>query len=157
VGQLAIGEFSKESLGDQLVRSLRLLQNAAQRASRIHPEVDPMSVPLLFRVAKEPSRLSTLAAAFHAELSTISRQVSHLVELGLLRREPDPSDGRASVLVITDEGIALCTRMRQRRDGWIDRLVADWPAEDRERLATLLARFADALEHSDLDTLKDLP
>ncbi len=152
---LAIGELSKESLGDQLVRSLRLLHNAAQRAPRIHPDVDPMSVPLLFRVAKEPSRLSSLAAAFHAELSTISRQVSHLVDLGLLRREPDPKDGRASVLVVTDEGVNLCLQMRHRRDGWIDRIVADWTAADRDALASLLARFADALEHSDLDTLKD--
>lgn len=147
--------MSHPSLGDHLIRTMRLLHMVRHHAPRAHPDVDPMSVPLLFRVAHQPSRLSVLAQAFHADLSTVSRQVSQLVELGMLRKEPDPEDGRASVLVITDDGLELCNRMRHRRDRWIDQVLSDWSEADRATFANLLGRFADSVEHADLSLLKD--
>ena len=45
-----------------------------------------------------------LAEAVHADPSTLSRQVSALAEQGLISREPDPADGRATLLAITAAG-----------------------------------------------------
>ena len=33
----------------------------------------------------------------------VSRQVQHLTELGLIERTPDPADGRAALLAVTDD------------------------------------------------------
>src|SRR4051794_35740785 len=40
-------------------------------------------------------RVSALAEVLHSDVSTVSRQVSTLVDLGFVRRGPDPDDGRA--------------------------------------------------------------
>ena len=42
-------------------------------------------------------RASTVAEQFGIDKGAISRQVQHLVDLGLLDRTPDPADGRATL------------------------------------------------------------
>ena len=73
--------------------------------------------------------------------STVSRQISHLVDLGLVDRAADPVDGRAQVLTPSAEGSARLTRVRDvRRARWEDDL-SDWPASDVATLAELLHRL----------------
>lgn len=51
-------------------------------------------------------RMSTLAAASNAELSRTSYLVSRLEQRRYVRREPDPSDGRYTNVVLTEAGLA---------------------------------------------------
>ncbi|HEX7308203.1 MarR family winged helix-turn-helix transcriptional regulator [Lentzea sp.] len=51
-------------------------------------------------------RLSRLAQLTSSSLSRLSNVVKRLENRGLLRREPDPDDGRASRAVLTPEGLA---------------------------------------------------
>ncbi len=55
-------------------------------------------------------RMHELASAVVLSRSGLSRLVDRLEKAGLLRREPDPADGRGSFAVLTDEG----ARMRER-------------------------------------------
>ncbi|MGH3821064.1 MAG: MarR family winged helix-turn-helix transcriptional regulator, partial [Pseudonocardiaceae bacterium] len=73
--------------------------------------------------------------------STVSRQAAELVGLGLLERDPDPGDGRASLLTVTDSGTALLDRARQRRDERITAIIESWQPAEREQLADLIDRF----------------
>lgn len=100
---------------------------------------------LLFQLVREgPKRTTALAEAGCVTPSTISRQVQHLVSQELVERRADPGDGRAALLVATPAGEQVCLAMRERRDRAIGSVVADWPAEDVEALAHLLARFNDS-------------
>lgn len=135
-------------LGDELVRVVKLLHVARQRAPRQHPSVDPMAYPLLFNLSQGALRVSALAEVVHADVSTVSRQVSTLVEHGLVERTPDPDDGRAQVLVVTDEGAALLTALRDGRDRWVQGLLADWSDDDVATLTHLLDRLAGELTTS---------
>lgn len=87
-------------------------------------------------------RQTAIAEAMHADPSTISRQVAHLVSVGALERRADPADGRASLLALTDQGLELHAQQRRRRDEYFAQLVADWPERDRRRLAGLMDRLA---------------
>lgn len=49
-------------------------------------------------------RLSELASVTNMSLSHLSRVVTRLEKAGLLRREPDPSDGRSTLAILTDAG-----------------------------------------------------
>jgi DNA-binding MarR family transcriptional regulator len=140
------------SFGDELLRVTKLLQVARMRAPRAHPQVDPMAYPLLFHLARRPRRVSALAELVHSDVSTVSRQVSTLVDLGLVSRGPDPDDGRAQALSVTPEGTELLTAIRHGRDQWLARLVADWSEDEVRDFTTHLARFAGALETSLTDT-----
>ena len=52
-------------------------------------------------VLNGPTRSSALAAAVHSDPSTVSRQVAALVRDGLLERQADQEDGRASLIAAT--------------------------------------------------------
>jgi DNA-binding MarR family transcriptional regulator len=93
-------------------------------------------------------RVSSLAEVVHSDVSTVSRQVSALVDLGFVRRGPDPDDRRAQALSLTDEGDALLVAIRQDRDRWLRGLLADWPREDVDAFARHLQHFASDLEAS---------
>jgi DNA-binding MarR family transcriptional regulator len=49
-------------------------------------------------------RMSALAEVTNASLSRLSHLVKRLEARGLMRREPDPSDGRFTNAILTDEG-----------------------------------------------------
>lgn len=136
------------ALGDELVRLVKLMHVARQRAPRQHPLVDPMAYPLLFTISRGPSRVSELAEAVHADVSTVSRQVSTLVDLGFVSRQADPDDGRAQVLAVTDDGEDLLLALRENRERWLQGLLADWSDDDVRSLTTWLVRLRGDLEAS---------
>lgn len=49
-------------------------------------------------------RMSRLAVFANAELSRLSHMMTRLEKRGLVRREPDPTDGRFTNAILTDEG-----------------------------------------------------
>lgn len=49
-------------------------------------------------------RMSTLAELTNGSLSRLSHVARRLERQGLMRREPDPDDGRATLAVLTEEG-----------------------------------------------------
>lgn len=51
-------------------------------------------------------RMSNLAMLANSELSRLSHLVRRLEGRGFVRREPDPSDGRFTHAILTDEGAA---------------------------------------------------
>ena len=135
-------------LGDYLIRVVKLLHLVRQQAPRRHPQVDPMAYPLLFNLKAAPLRVSALAEVVHSDVSTVSRQVSTLVDLGFVARGPDPDDGRAQALSLTDEGSRLLTAIRDDRDRWLQGLLADWSDDEVSSFTTHLRHFASDLEAS---------
>lgn len=136
------------TLGDELVRVGKLLQVARSQAPRRHPQVDPMAYPLLYHLTRRPLRVSALADAVHVDISTVSRQVRTLNDLGLVERGPDPEDGRAQVLSVTDEGERLLLAIREGRERWLQGILADWTDEDVRSFTGHLSRFATDVEAS---------
>src|SRR5512144_700406 len=99
---MAIDDRTTQCLGDELVRLVKVLISMRQHAPATHPHVDHTHFPVLFNLAAEPRRVSDLAWCVHADVSTVSRQVSHLVDHGLVAKSPDPHDGRVQILSLTD-------------------------------------------------------
>jgi DNA-binding MarR family transcriptional regulator len=142
------GEAGAVPFGDELVRTVKLITALRHRVPRQHPEVDPLVYPLLFNLVSGPQRVGDLADLLHLDISTVSRQVAHLAGLGLIARQPDPTDRRAQLLTLTDDGVAMLESLRRTRDAGLRDLVADWTEEEQETLADLLARLNDAIEHA---------
>lgn len=133
-------------LGEQLIRLVKVLVAMRQYAPAPHPAVDAAHYPTLFNLAKEPKRVSDLAGCIHADVSTVSRQVSHLVKHGLAAKIPDPDDGRAHQVTLTDEGRAAIERITAARGAWLSAVLADWTEADVAALLAAVTRFADSLE-----------
>ncbi|QIS08348.1 MarR family winged helix-turn-helix transcriptional regulator [Nocardia arthritidis] len=146
---------SLETIALQLSRLHRIRERtAAQMAALTRDGVDLAAFGLLFHLACHgPMRSGALAAALHSDASTVSRQVAQLVARELVVRQADPEDGRATVLVVTEEGHATVELMRKRRAENMGRVMADWPPRQRAEFAALLRQFVDDYERKKPDLL----
>ena len=101
---------------------------------------------LLVRVAElGPARLSDVAATVELDLSTISRQIRDLVADGLIARTPDPADGRAALLRLTERGSSVLEAVSESRRRVLAQAIADWTDEERNALASGLLRLGAGL------------
>ncbi|WP_436533352.1 MarR family winged helix-turn-helix transcriptional regulator [Actinoplanes sp. HUAS TT8] len=133
-------------IGMRLHDLLKAIRQLKQHRSAAQPAIPTGLLGILAEIDRMPSgcRSRDLAAQAGLDPSTVSRAVAALVTQGLLAREADPHDGRATALVVTAAGrAALSDALRwygqivnQALDGWsqdeitalqhgIDRLVAD--------------------------------
>ncbi|WP_347058267.1 MarR family winged helix-turn-helix transcriptional regulator [Blastococcus sp. HT6-30] len=111
-------------------------------ARELHPDLDGAAYGLLALLQDTgPLRASDLVARLGLDKSTVSRQLSSLVDLGLVERAADPQDGRAQVLTPSAEGAARLARIRSVRRARWESDLAGWPAEDVATLAVLLERL----------------
>ncbi|MFE6967610.1 MarR family winged helix-turn-helix transcriptional regulator [Agromyces sp. NPDC057679] len=92
-------------------------------------------------------RMSTLAGYASSTLSRLSRAISRLERKGLVRREVDPSDGRVTLAVLTDDGHDLLVRSTPAHHALVERLVFDalTPQQVRQ-LGIIAGRLAQAVD-----------
>ncbi|MEU2107830.1 MarR family transcriptional regulator [Streptomyces sp. NPDC019507] len=117
----------------------RARASSGEMAREVHPELEPAAYGLLVRLEESGAQRATdLAGYFGVGKATMSRQLRALEELGLVVREPDPADGRASLVRLTDEGLTRFRAVRKaRRDRYV-RKLAGWDRGEVAELARLL-------------------
>ncbi|MFJ1745063.1 MarR family winged helix-turn-helix transcriptional regulator [Streptomyces sp. NPDC088116] len=117
----------------------RARANSGEMAREVHPELEPAAYGLLVRLEETGGQRGTeLAGYFGIGKATMSRQLRALEALGLVTREPDPADGRASLIRITDEGRARFRRVRDARRASYVQKLANWDRAEIAELARLL-------------------
>ena len=133
-------------IADAMVNLIHTYQNLKSRmASSLDPEL--ASLFLLVRLVKGgPKRAKELADAMCADQSTVSRQVAGLVKAGLIERQADPDDGRASILVPTELGFDRVRGHFVNRGQGVEPIIADWPEADRGQFLRLLRQYNTTLE-----------
>ncbi|WP_320065233.1 MarR family winged helix-turn-helix transcriptional regulator [Micromonospora sp. RTGN7] len=116
-------------------------------AKEVHPDLEPNAYGLLLWLRRCDSiRLTDLAARLGVGKATLSRQINALEALGLVRRESDPDDRRASPLSLTAEGQRRFDAARASRLAEFRRILERWERPDVENFAQLLRQFNDALD-----------
>jgi DNA-binding MarR family transcriptional regulator len=132
---------------DEITAELRVMgrrfkQVVNERAAAVHPQLQAASYYLLvFLVENGPTRGSALACQFGIDKGAISRQVQHLVDLGLADRAADPEDGRAQLISASAYAIRLieeAAAVQQR--SWQEKL-GDWSDRELASFAGQLGRF----------------
>lgn len=92
-----------------------------------------------------PLRMSDLAIHQGVDVSTVSRQVATAQQHGLIDRSPDPSDGRATRLVLSPSGLRTLDLYRRERRRLVEAVLSTWEPADREQLVDLLERLNEDL------------
>lgn len=143
---MSVRSETAEEIATTLVRVLKIMTSMRHHAPRQHPAVDPSHYPVLLTLAREPRRVSALADIIHSDVSTVSRQVSHLVQHGIVEKIGDPEDGRAQLLSLTPAGAEVIEKLTQGRGEWFRVLLANWSDEDARAFEQYLTRFGNDVE-----------
>lgn len=108
--------------------------------------VETAAFSCLFTLADQPMRSGELAEHLLADPSTVSRHIAALVRLGYVRREADPRDGRATILVLTESGREQVRAVREHRKQVFDEMLGDFTNEEVAGLTRLMGRVVVAVE-----------
>lgn len=127
-----------------LLRRIKLV--IAERATEVHPELQVGSFHMLVWIADNgPVRATDLVEEFHIDKGAVSRTVQHLGELGLLVREPDPDDGRATLVSVSAEARQRLVAVDAQRREWVDQRLQGWSMAELTDLAERLGRYNQSL------------
>ena len=91
-------------------------------------------------------RASDLVGLFSVDKGAISRQVSTLLELGLIERTPDPDDRRAAILALTPHGLERMEAVTLDRRAEFREKLGDWTHDDLRGFVDVMARYNASLE-----------
>ncbi len=119
----------------------RLLRSAGVR-------LDRAGAALLHRLAVrgDALRVSELAEALGVDSPTVTRKVQQLERDGLVTRETDPTDRRATRIKLRPAGRRTLERVLRARRQWLEGLLAEWDDADLAAFGSLLERFSAVLE-----------
>ncbi|QIK68623.1 MarR family transcriptional regulator [Nocardioides sp. HDW12B] len=120
----------------------RVRRAIGERARLVHEDLHPSAYFLLVHVAEHgPLRASALVEAMDLDKGAMSRGVQHLIDLGLVDRTPDPDDGRATLIAVTDEGRTRLADMAEHRRKRLDERLAGWSDDELTAFVSELARY----------------
>jgi len=125
----------------------RVKRVIGERSRSVHPDLQPASYLMLSYLAAEgPQRSSVLSERFGVDKGAISRQVQHLVDLGLLDREPDPDDGRAMLISASPDAVRRLRGVDRDRRHWLEGQLSEWSETDLHDFVAGLSRYNRALD-----------
>ncbi|WP_238926858.1 bifunctional helix-turn-helix transcriptional regulator/GNAT family N-acetyltransferase [Achromobacter xylosoxidans] len=136
-------EFSRK-----LVRELGFM-----RPSLAGSDLAPSAVHAIIEIGLQPGiQARDLALVLRLDKSNTSRQVAKLEAAGLVARESDSGDARASRLSLTPAGLDLRNRIDQFATEQVSRALRQLAPPDQEILVRYLSLYADALSRENPNT-----
>lgn len=124
------------------IEALTELLWVMHRSRMMQQQGTPAMALVVHLVKTGPMRSSDLAGAMHLDQSTVSRHLAHLDTSGLITRSPDPHDGRAQLVEVTESGRQEVQTLIGSRVHDFEQVVDVWSASDRDDFARLLTRFS---------------
>ena len=101
----------------------------------------PSHSAVFAQIKREGSRLTDLARGANMTPQSMSELIAELVALGYVERKPDPTDGRAKLIVLTPRGQA-CIDAAQTTIAGLEQQITDTLGDRGHRqLRTLLTKL----------------
>ncbi|CUR57427.1 Transcriptional regulator, MarR family [metagenome] len=137
--QLASLTALEQEMGIVVRRIRRVI---VERARAVDPELQIAGFLVLsFLAGAGPARSADVVDVLGIDKGAISRHVQHLVDLGLVVRHPDPDDGRAALLSVTEDGLTRLAVVAEQRRRNLDEKLADWGDDELDDFVAALARY----------------
>ncbi|MFJ4639965.1 MarR family winged helix-turn-helix transcriptional regulator [Streptomyces hygroscopicus] len=104
-------------------------------------QLTPSQTSVLSRLSKEgPASASALAAAERVRPQSMAATLSVLDERGLIRRRPDPDDGRRQLVSLSETGGGFMADKRRAGEEWLARsLETGYTEAERQTILEALA------------------
>jgi DNA-binding MarR family transcriptional regulator len=137
------GSEPEESLSETFSSVARRLRQVTREA--LAPwDITPAQFRAIGTLVRHGTmRLSELSDHLRIAPRSTTEVVDALQEHGLVQREPDPHDRRATLVRLTDRGSEIATAIRATRDAGAEDFFARLPPPDRAELARILRALRD--------------
>lgn len=114
--------------------------------------VEYQVLAVLSKVPERTMRMSSLAVLTNASLSRLSHLFKRLEARGLVRREPDPADGRFTNAILTEKGFQTLAEAAPGHVAHVRSLVIDaLSAEQLRRLGIAADRIMSRIDASGIN------
>ncbi|MEH0109918.1 MarR family transcriptional regulator [Tersicoccus sp. MR15.9] len=144
---MTVTEGTAAALVEQIMRLQRIIKHVTAHQSPSAEGVGMAHVGILYMLCSASERRATdLADDLGIGTSALSRQISALEERGLLSRRPDPADGRASLLSVTDAGRGLVGAVNAERTQRLKDLLTGWDEAEAETATRTLGRLSEVFQ-----------
>ncbi len=146
--QLAGAQRIREatSILDDLRRVVRRLRESSREAERRLGVSGAQLFVLRALSNGESLSVNELSARTRTHQSTVSGVLSRLIERGLVKRKPSPSDARRAELSVTDRGLSLLAQAPLAAQDDLILGIERLPREQRRALASSLRALVGAME-----------
>ena len=140
-------DAARDAYALEIEQGVAVLYRASKaRVKRLVEHLDPEMqtagyLVLRYVMAHEPIRAGDVAAGLSMDKSAVSRQLTVLRDSGLIEAQPDPEDGRASLVVGSTKANERLDEFRVELKADYQRILADWDAADIADFARLLKKF----------------
>ena len=133
-----------------LLRLARVYRREVNRTLAAHGLSDAKALPVLHLMRLgEGVRQGVLADDMGIEGPSLVGLLDPLCAQGLIERRPDPQDGRAKTLHLSDEGRTLAKVIERTVDDLRTRLMADVATADLEVALRVMSAFETALDKTE--------
>lgn len=141
----------RQAIGQLLVRLTRQFRQdlAAPQQEQGYGDIRDPHLQIFGNIRTGGIRLTTLAARAQLSLAATSELVNDLAALGYLIRRPDPQDGRAKLIELTDRGRSLLSDAGDRVADIEARWSAVVGAADFAHMCATMQRLLDTLDPED--------
>lgn len=145
----------RAQLAAEAIRGMQLLSRRVRREARV--ELEPLGLTVgqvralheLGRHVDHDHRPGIRMGVLADALDVVPRSATDVVEAleahGLVARSPDPADGRAVVVALTDAGFDLLSLLARRRRAAALEVLDALSTDDLRRLDDLVTRALDAI------------
>lgn len=137
LGEIGLQNFAPYLMNRIMGRYNASLRDALAEVGLTTPKMRAMAV----LAVNDGLLIRELAVFAVVEQSTLSRTLDSLEGEGLIRRETDPSDNRATRIFITDKGRAAFDAIWPRMAESYDNMFRDIPAEERAAFVATLQKI----------------
>ena len=138
-----------------VVRLMTWLPWSIDQQLRRDSNLGMVEYQVMARLSQSPERtlrMSSLADLANASLSRLSHLVKRLEERGLVRREPDPADGRFTNAILTDKGFQTLAEAAPGHVAHVRSLVIDvLSPEQLRRLGLTADRIMSRIDTSEIN------
>ncbi|MDL9948453.1 MarR family transcriptional regulator [Gordonia sp. ABSL11-1] len=131
-------DMSERTLSGEL--SLAIVRLARRlRGRRVSKVVSLTQLSAMSTLHHEgPMTPGALATAERVQPPSMTRVIASLSDMGMVRREPHPTDGRQAIVTLADRGNEVINAELDAREEWLSARLDELTPSERETLAAVV-------------------
>ncbi len=114
-------------------------------------EVSIIQSHILYEIDKQhnPS-MQQIAETLGTDITTFSRQIQSLVSMKLVKKTPEPTDRRVSILSLTAEGKFVASMIDQQMNAYLEEIFSQMNDFERETVIRSIKLLNDSMAKSSM-------